>query len=343
MTTRRGVEVADGGLTGPRRPTPGAARLTSGAESVTTVVVALVANVAIAATKTGAALLTGSASMVAEAAHSWADSGNEVLLLVAGRRSRRPPDADHPLGYGREAYFWSLLAAVALFGVGAGVGIVQGVPELRAPEPAQHYLISYAVLGVAFVLEAVSFRRSVGQARRSLVRPDDSVLRYVLRTSDPTLRAVFFEDAAALVALVIAFAGILAHQLTGSATPDAVGSILVGVVLGVVALGLIGQNRRFLVGVVVDPGIRDTVLSVLHGHPAISRVTYLYLTYLGPGSVLLVAAVDLVGDEAEHTVAATLRALSGQLEQDPRVLRAVLTLALPEDPTLTPYGPTPGG
>src|SRR4051794_28353129 len=160
-----------------------------------TVVVALGANALVATAKTVAAVLTGSASMVAEAAHSWADTGNEVFLLLAERRGKRPRDEDHPRGYGRATYVWSLVAAFGLFSAGAVVSVWHGITELTAEETGEvSYRINYIVLGIAFVLEGVSFvqatRQVHGAARRFGLHP----LRYVARTSNPTLRAVFFED-----------------------------------------------------------------------------------------------------------------------------------------------------
>ena len=221
-------------------------------ESMLTVLIAFGANLLIAIAKTVAAVLTGAASMLAEAAHSWADTGNEVLLFIAHRRSTQKADAQHPLGYGREAYVWALFAGFGLFGIGSAVSIMHGIQELLNPAPAELFGVSYAVLAVAFVLEGISFLRALRQSRRDARESHRDLLDYVMGTSDPTLRAVFFEDAAALIGLVIAFAGILLHQITGSAVPDAVGSILVGVLLAVVAVVLIRQNRRFLVGVVVE-------------------------------------------------------------------------------------------
>src|SRR4051794_18219400 len=229
-------------------------------ESVLTVVVAFVANILIAVAKSVAAAVTGSASMLAEAAHSWADTGNEVFLVIAQRRAAKPADPTHPLGHGREVYVWSLFAAIGLFAVGAGVSITHGISELAHPEPATDYGIAYAVLGVSALLEGVSFLQASRQAKRAAGRRDMDVLEHVLATSDPTVRAVFFEDGAALVGIAIAFAGIGLHQATGSATPDAIGSILVGVLLGVVAIVLIDRNRRFLVGESADPDLQDAAL-----------------------------------------------------------------------------------
>ncbi|GAA5030531.1 cation diffusion facilitator family transporter [Microbacterium fluvii] len=308
-------------------------------ESLTTVLIALGANALIAIAKTIAAGLTGAASMVAEAAHSWADTGNEIFLWIANRRSARPADPRHPVGYGRDAYVWALFAAFGLFAVGSVVSIVHGVQELLDPEPASDFFISYIVLAIAFALEGTSFLQATRQGKREAGRGGHDLLEHVMRTSDPTLRAVFFEDAAALIGLVIAFAGILLHQLTGSPVPDAVGSILVGMLLAVVAIVLIAQNRRFLVGVVVDPAIRAATLQKLLEHPAIAQITYLHIEYVGPGRVFVVAAVDLVGDTAEHEVAATLNDIEDAMAKSPRVAWAVLTLSRPGAPALDPQHP----
>ena len=199
--------------------------------------------------------------MVAEAAHSWADTGNEIFLMIANKRSRRPADAGHPLGYGREAYVWSLFAALGLFVAGSAVSITHGIHELFDPEPATDFLIGYIVLALSFLLEGTSFLQSVRQARREAAALHRDLIEHVLATSDPTLRAVFAEDAAALTGLVIAATGLALHQITGSATPDAIGSILVGVLLGVVAIVLINRNRQFLVGQEVSPQARSATLT----------------------------------------------------------------------------------
>src|SRR5215472_1523205 len=227
-----------------------------GSESLLTVLVAFGVNILIAAAKSVAAVVTGSASMLAEAAHSWADAGNEVFLLVANRRSRRPADPAHPFGHGREAYVWSLLAGVGLFVAGAAISVAHGIQELITPEPASSFLVGYVVLGISFVLEAISFLQSLRQARPEAEAMQRDLIEHVLVTSDPTLRAVVFEDSAALIGVVIATAGLAAHELTGNPAPDAIGSILVGLLLGVIAVDLINRNRRFLVGQEADPRVR---------------------------------------------------------------------------------------
>lgn len=310
-------------------------RAETGGESTFTVVVAFAANALIALAKSVAAVVTGSASMVAEAMHSWADTGNEVLLLVADRRARKSADRDHPLGFGREAYIWSLFAALGLFAVGAGVSITHGIQELANPKPASDFGVAYAVLGIAFVLEAISFRQAFRQLRGEAHAAHRDVLEHALLTSDPTVRAVFAEDAAALIGLVLAFAGVLAHQLTGSPVPDAIGSIAVGVLLGVIAIILLDRNRRFLVGEPGTPELRSRTIAKLLTYQEIERVTYLRLEFLGPHQVYLVASVDLVGDFAESRVAHTLRDLEDRITgESPAVRKAVLTLSTADEPSL---------
>jgi cation diffusion facilitator family transporter len=303
-----------------------------------TVVLAFFANLVVALGKSVAAALTGSASMTAEAAHSWADVGNEVFLLVADRRGAGRADKLHPLGYGREAYFWSTIAAFGLFTAGAIVSITHGVQELLDPEPATDYWIAYLVLGVSAVLEGISFTQALRQSRAGARNRGVHTLRFVLDSSNPTLRAVFAEDAAALVGLAIAFLGVLLHQVTGSPAWDAIGSILVGVLLGIVAIVLIDRNRRFLVGQGVSGEVRETVIDLLLERPSVDRVTYVHVEYVGPDRVFLVAAVDLRGDETESNVAIVLRRIERELEEDDRIEEAILTLSTPEDASLAGSG-----
>jgi cation diffusion facilitator family transporter len=299
-----------------------------------TVVIALAANVLVAVAKSVAAAITGSASMLAEAAHSWADTVNQVLLLVADKRSKRRPDAGHPLGYGREAYVWSMFAALGLFAAGAAVSITHGVQELLSPpeEESSSFVAAYVVLAIAFVLEGASFVQAFRQTSREAETVERDVLEHALHTSDPTLRAVFAEDSAALLGIVIAFGGILLHQVTGSPTPDAVGSILVGVLLAVVAVVLVDRNRRFLVGMEAPPRVIEAARQRLAAMPSVADVGYLRMEFVGPRQVYLVASVDLAGDETEGRVADRLRALEHELESDDAVVEAVLTVSRPGEP-----------
>jgi len=299
-----------------------------------TVVIAFLANILVALAKTVAAVITSSASMVAEAAHSWADAGNEVFLLIADRRGARTKDARHPLGYGRSAFVWSLIAAFGIFTAGSIVSIMHGVQELSDTGPVESPGVAYTVLGIAFVLEGASFTQAMVKSRRLARERGSSTWDYVLETSDTTLRAVFFEDMAALIGLGIAAGAIALHQITGVAAWDAVGSILVGILLGVVAIILIGRNIAFLVGSNASPSLRDRVGRALLSSEQIQRVTYLHIEYVGPNRLFIVAEVDLTGDAREHDVARSLRAIEQQIEQHPVVETVVLSLSVDDETSL---------
>jgi cation diffusion facilitator family transporter len=304
----------------------------TGGDSTLTVIVAFSANLVIALAKSAAAVLTGSASMSAEAAHSWADTGNEVFLLIATRRSTHEADERRPLGYGREAYVWALLAALGLFVVGAAVSIWRGVTELlHGAESAEDYRVAYLVLAVAFVLEGTSLAQAVRQLRGDAEKFDSEVLQYAYETSDPTVRAVFAEDSAALIGIAIAFLGILLHELTGDIVWDAIGSILVGVLLAVVAVVLINRNRIFLTGEAGPPRLQQALREHLEGFPEVASVRFLRPEFIGPKQIFVIASVDLVGDRVESSVAKTLRLLEHRFEDDvPEIREAVLTISEPD-------------
>lgn len=304
-----------------------------------TVLIALGSNLLVAIAKTVASVITGSASMVAETAHSWADFGNEIFLLIADRRSTKARDEPHPLGYGREAYVWSMIAAFGIFTAGSIVSISHGIQQLIAPEDATNFGIAYLVLAVSFLLESFSFAQAFRQARRGGIDRGTSTGVYALTSSNATLRAVFAEDAAALVGLLIAFLGILLHQLTALAVFDSIGSILVGVLLGGVAVVLIDRNRRFLIGEMPDARLRNEVLRRLLDQPEIDRVTYLHLEFVGPGRVFLVASVDIVGDDTETHVAYSLRRIEETLTRGEHIQEALLSLSTPDEASLDPDRP----
>jgi len=227
-----------------------------------------------------------------------------------------------------------LFAAFGLFTVGAVLSVLTGVRELLEPEPVTDYAIGYIVLGVAAVLEGISLAQSVRQVRRDSTALRRDAVDYVLNGSNATLRAVVFEDIAALIGLAIAAAALGLHQATGLPAFDGIGSILIGVLLAVVAVVLIQRNRRFLVGAAPPDAVRADVARRLLTHPAISRITFLHLEFVGPGQLLLIAAVDLVDDDVESVVAIRLRQISLELQREEHIAVAALTLALPDEPSL---------
>ena len=305
-------------------------------ESLTTVLIALAANTLIAIAKSVVAVITGSASMVAEAAHSWADAGNEIFLL--DRRAPGGPAArrDAPLRVrARGLRLVDVRGLRPLRRRRRRVGVARRLgARARGAGDVVHW--AYAVLAIAFVLESVSFvqatRQTRAEARSRGLRP----LKFIANTSDPTLRAVFAEDAAALVGLLIAGTGIFLHQVTGNAIWDAIGSILVGLLLGVVAIFLIGRNRDYLVGQAVRPELWRQAFDDLSGSEEVERVTFLHLEFVGPGRVFLVAAVDLTGDDTEAKVATRLAALGHRIEEHELVELAMITLSKTDAPTLVP-------
>ncbi len=317
------------------RQTPGTAhrvkRSLDHGDSTITVIIAFAANLAVATAKSVAAAVTGSASMVAEAAHSWADTGNQVFLLVAERKSARAPDRTRPMGYGREAYVWSMFAALGLFVAGGAVSIYHGVTEFTSGHDAGDYTIAYVVLALAFVLEGFSFLQAYRRTRREADELGRDLLDHAMATSDPTLRAVLAEDSAALVGIVIAAVAMMLHHITGDGRYDAIGSMLVGVLLCVIAVFLINSNRKFLTGQVAAPALHTAARAQIAALPGVQTVSYLRLEFLGPRQLLLVASVDLVGEAPESHVARRLRALEATLEEDPRIIEAVLTLSTPDD------------
>ena len=312
---------------------------TKGGESSLTVIVALIANAALAVAKTFAGFVTGSASMMAEAAHSWADTGNEVFLLIAEKMGRKPRDESHPRGYGRLTYVWSLVAAYGLYSAGAVVSIWHGVNELFAEPEAPSFTRNYVILAVAFVLEGASFVQASRQVHGASQRWGMHPLRFVERTSNPTLRAVFFEDFSALLGILFAAVGIGLHQLTGQAWWDAIGSIAIGLLLAFVAVFLMRRNMDYLLGE-GSPEMRRRVLAGLCDHADIDRVTYLHVEWVGPSRLFVVAAVDLTGDDAEPDLARRLREVEKDIEDNDLIEDAVLTLAHPEDEALTAEQPT---
>jgi len=265
-------------------------------ESVGTVVVAGSANLAIAIAKAIAGLLSGSAAMLSEAAHSIADTTTEVLLYLALRRGARPADTRHPFGYGKESYVWAFLAALFTFVVGAGFAITHGVTTILVHQHTGDYLVSYVVLVVSFAIESVSLARAVRQIRRESRRWRATPRRYLRLTADTTVKAVFLEDSAALIGLVIAGVGLGLSELTGSELYDGIASILIGVLLLAVATILARSNVSLLVGRAVSERIHRQIERELLALPTVDRVDTLMTMLLGPDDILVAAKVDFHND-----------------------------------------------
>jgi cation diffusion facilitator family transporter len=267
-----------------------------GSESLVTVIVAGLANLAIGVAKLVAGLISGSSAMLSEAMHSAADTVTEVLLFIAVRRGGKSADVRHPFGYGKAGFFWALMAAFATLIGGAGFSITHGVQEIIYGEELADLRISYAVLAISFVIEGISFLRALSQVRGEARRLEVSPQRYVARTSDTALKAVLFEDAAALAGLLIAAGGLVAYQLTGSNLWDGVASILIGLLLLWVALHLIRVNASLLIGQAAPARMEDEVRAEMLALPEIENVVELLTMMLGPSEVMVAAHIDFADD-----------------------------------------------
>ena len=260
--------------------------------SRSTVLLAGVVNLLIAAAKFVAGLVSGSSAMLAEAAHSVGDTLNQGLLMTALHRSRKPADDEHPFGYGMERYFWSLLAAVGIFVLGAGFAAYEGVSALVGSTPPGPPELAFVVLGISFVFEGSSFLKAVVQLR-SESRGRDGALRYPAHDADPALRAVFWEDGVALLGLLLAASGIALDEVTGARMWDGVASLAIAVLLVVVAYGLGRQNQRFLIGRSVSPAMRQELTDAINDAEGVDAVLELLTMRLAPDQVLVAARVDL--------------------------------------------------
>ncbi|MFI2641885.1 cation diffusion facilitator family transporter [Streptomyces sp. NPDC018610] len=260
--------------------------------SAFTVIVAAAANFGVALAKAVAGVLSGSSAMLSEAGHSVADTVTELLLLIALKRSKKPADDEHPLGYGPERYIWALLASVATF-VGGGVfAVYDGIRALAQGEKPGNPLVSYIVLAVAFLLEGFSLRTGVKQATGRARHFRVPVLRYLRHTPDTAVKAVVMEDTAALAGLVLAALGLLGGQLTGSGVWDGVASVLIGLLLVVVAWVLGRANTELLIGRALPAPVRDAVTRELRAVQDIDDVLELTTMVQGPGEILIAAKVD---------------------------------------------------
>ncbi|MER7698883.1 MULTISPECIES: cation diffusion facilitator family transporter [unclassified Streptomyces] len=308
-----------------------------GGESTFTVVVAAAANLGIAVAKAAAGMISGSSAMLSEAAHSVADTVTEVMLLAALKRSGKPADEDHPLGYGPERYIWAMLASIATFVGGAVFSVYDGVHTLVAGEELGDPLISYLVLGVAFLLESYSLRTGVKQLRREASRlrvPDAYYLRH---TPDTAVKAVVMEDSAALTGLLLAAGGLLGGQLTGSGVWDGIASCLIGLLLVYVAWVLGRSNAQLLIGRPLPPAMRAGVREELKSVPHIVDVLELTTLIQGPAEILIAAKVDFRDMATAAEVEWACEEAEAQLrERFPSVRRVYL------DPTPGRGGRGPG-
>lgn len=280
-----------------------------------TVWYAVGANAAVAIAKGVAGVMTGSSALMAEAAHSLADTANQGMLRVSLTLGERPPDEEHPFGYGKERFFWTLLASVVIFLAGAVFAIGDGVMRLISPPTRQEsFLIVYATIAFAFVAEGTSFWRAVRQTREMHAESAVPFVKFIRQSKEPTVKTVFSEDLAALVGLVIALAGTALSQVTGRQAFDAVAAITVGVLLVWVAIAVGRDTKGLLIGEAAPYAEREQLRRVISRHEGVAGVRDLRTMYIGPEALLVAARIDLSNalssDEIEQ--------LSAEIDRDLR-------------------------
>ncbi|MGN6869138.1 MAG: cation diffusion facilitator family transporter [Solirubrobacteraceae bacterium] len=264
---------------------------TSGA-SRRTVLIAAAANALVMITKLAGGLLSGSSAMLAEAAHSLADTTNQIFLLVSIELGSREPTPEQPFGYGRMRFLWTFMAAIATFLAGAVFAIGYGVYELFHGEKSTDYLIAYVTLAIALVAEGTSWMRANRQTRQEAAEAKLPLLRYVRESRDPNVKMVLFEDTAALAGLAIAFCGLLTNQITGAHVFDPAASIAVGLLLIAVAGWMAHDTSELLIGAAARPDEREVLERTLAEQPEIDQVVEFLTMVLGPNSLLVAARVD---------------------------------------------------
>ncbi len=284
------------------------------------VLAALAANLGIAVTKFVAFAFTGSSSLLAEGVHSVADSANQGLLLLGGRRSRRPSTVKHPFGYGRERYFYAFVVAVVLFTMGSLFALYEGWHKVRAPHPVEAPAWAFGVLLAAIVMEGLSLRTAVRAANE--MRGEASWVAYVRRAKAPELAVVLLEDTAALIGLILALLGVTAAVLTGDGIWDGIGTLCIGVLLAVVAAVLAVETKSLLLGEGAAPGALRRIEKALVG-AGVHRVIHLRTMHLGPDELLVAAKIAVPADATAAEVARSIDAAERRVRAAEPVARVI--------------------
>ena len=301
------------------------------AESRKAIIAAVAGNLAIAAIKFAAALLTGSSAMLSEGIHSVVDTGNGGLLFHGLRRSQRPPDEAHPFGHAGEVYFWSLIVAVSIFGIGGGMSVYEGISHIEYPKPLESALINYIVLTLAAVFESLSF--SVAWRGFRATKKNRPTLAAIHQAKDPSLFTVLFEDSAALLGLFVAFLGVLLSHLLNAPTIDGAASVVIGLILVCAALWLAYESRSLLVGEAADPELVAALRELALADPSVVGLGAVLTMHLGPEEVLLNIEVQFTpGSTAEQIHTAIHRIEKEISARYPEVDRVFIEVEVPASP-----------
>ncbi|GGO75774.1 cation diffusion facilitator family transporter [Nonomuraea cavernae] len=265
------------------------------------IVAALIANMSIAVAKFVAAFFTGSSSMLAEGIHSVADSGNQLLLLIGGKRAQRARTREHPFGYGRERYFYAFVVAVVLFTIGAAFSLYEGVHKIADPHQVEAPIWAFSVLIFAIIAEAFSFRTAIKES--NAVRGTQSWTSFIRRSKSPELPVILLEDLGALLGLVFALFGVTMAVVTGDGVWDGVGTLMIGVLLAVIAVVLAIETKSLLVGEGATPQMEADIRAALEAADEVDRVIHMRTLHLGPEELLVAAKIAVSHDDTAAEVA----------------------------------------
>jgi cation diffusion facilitator family transporter len=280
-------------------------------ESRTAIFAAIAGNLAIAATKFVAATITGSSAMLSEGIHSLVDTGNGGLLLLGVRKSKKPPDAAHPFGHGKELYFWSLIVAILIFALGGGMSVYEGVIHLAHPHHSPDPTWNYVVLGFAIIFESASFYFALKAFRKEM--GNNGVWGTIHASKDPTTFTILFEDTAAILGLIVAFLGIFLGHLLNNPYLDGVASITIGVILGVVAGFLAYESKGLLIGEGVNKETLSSIRAIARSDPAVMKVRKALTMHFGPNDVLLTLDIQFQTELTASEIAATVDELEKKI------------------------------
>lgn len=282
------------------------------ASSKKVIIAALIGNSLIALSKFTAAALTGSSAMLSEGIHSVVDTGNQLLLLYGLRRARRPADERFPFGYGKEIYFWSFVVAILIFAVGAGLSLYEGVHHLLHPSPVENPSLNYIVLALAMLFEGGAWYFALREFSRA--KGKWGYIEAVQRGKDPSMFVVLFEDSAAMLGLVVAFAGIALGQLTGNPAFDAIASIIIGLILGGTAIWLAYETKGLLIGEAANRRVIEGIRQLATATPGVGHLNEVLTMHMGPDFILVNLSVEFDDRLRAEEIEAAIAALDGQIK-----------------------------
>ncbi len=277
----------------------------------TVIYTALAGNLLVALTKFGAALWTGSAAMLSEGVHSLVDTGNEALLLYGLRRSDRAPDRHHPLGYGRELYFWSFIVALGIFGLGAGVSLLEGIARILDPQPITDPLVSYIVIGLAFVFEGVSWCIAYREFRRT--KGPLGYFEAVVVSKDPPKFIILLEDTAALIGLAMVLAGTFAAVYWQAPVLDGVASVAIGILLAFTGLLLANESKGLLIGERAVPKCAAAILRIAREQPGVARAHGALTVHLAPDEIVAALSIEFADEMTAPQIEAAVEAIERRI------------------------------